>query len=98
MTEAFQTDNMTLQTLEDQDHVPKREREWERNCSIYAEYNCFTFFLQFWIFQIVNLILYNVILSVCMIHDVSAGNARDISAVGHNEVEGDRVVIICRWM
>lgn len=29
-----------------------------------------------------------------MIHDVSAGNARDISAVGHNEVEGHRVVII----
>lgn len=88
MTEAFQTDNMTLQTLEDQDHVPERERE--RDCSIYAEY--------IYIFQIVNLILYNVILSVCMIHDVSAGNARDISAVGHNEVEGHRVVIICRWM
>lgn len=36
VTEAFQTDHMTLQTLEDQDHIPKRERR----CSIYAEYYC----------------------------------------------------------
>lgn len=30
-----------------------------------------------------------------MLHDISAGNAWNISAVGHNEVEGHRVIIIC---
>lgn len=42
MTEAFQTDNMTLQTLEDQDHVPERERESEREIAAYMQ-NIFIF-------------------------------------------------------
>lgn len=33
-----------------------------------------------------------------MLHDISAGDAWNISAVGHNEVEGHRVVIIRRRM
>ena len=31
---------------------------------------------------------------VCVLHDVGAGDAGDVSAVGHNEIEGHREVVI----
>ena len=77
-TETVETDHMTLRTLEDQNHVPERRTDRQTGQSC----------------RYMDTVCVCVCVCVCVLHDVGAGDAGDVSAVGHYKVEGHREVVI----